>query len=61
MEKENTPPRSNIMDRYAWSPVKALDRAIKRLRGDKSADPKEERYGRGPLVSKTTVEFFPKN
>lgn len=61
MEPDVPKPRRNIMDRYAWSPVKALDRAIKRWRGDGSADPKEERYGRGPLVTKSTGAFFPKS
>ncbi len=59
MEKENTPPRSNIMDRYAWSFTKLLRTAADFLLRRSPIDSKEQRYGRGPLVSKPMASFFP--
>ncbi len=50
--------RKNIMDLYNWSVRKGIGAVWDRLRGKPKIDWKEQRYGRGPLVKKSTRGFF---
>ena len=59
LESDAPSPRRNIMDRYAWSFTKLLRTATDFLLRRPPIDWKEQRYGRGPLVSKPTASFFP--
>lgn len=59
LERENAPPRGNIMDRHAKSWKQRVDDFWRRLQGLGAVDWKEQRYGRGPLVSKPVAAFFP--
>lgn len=58
-EPDNVAPRANIMDRYAKSWSQRADDWWRRFRGLAPVDWKEQRYGRGPMVSKETTPFFP--
>jgi len=53
-------PRKNIMDRHAWTAGKMLSKAKGLLAGRGAPDWKEEKYARGPVVTKRVGEFFPK-
>lgn len=59
LESDAPPPRRNIMDRYAWSFTKLIREAMDFLLRRPPIDWKEQRYGRGGLVSKPTAHFFP--
>ncbi len=58
-EAEATKPRSNIMDRYAKSWRQRADDLWRRVRGLEPVDWKEQRYGRGPMVTRSLDPFFP--
>ena len=58
-EPAEAKPRRNIMDRYARSWRQRADDLWRRLRGRDPVDWKEQRYGRGPLVTVSTGSFFP--
>lgn len=57
-DPESTP-RTNIMDRHAWSAGKLLRHALARLSGKRPTNWKEQKYARGPLVTKPIAPFFP--
>ncbi len=59
LEPEAPPPRRNIMDRYAQGWRQRADNLWRRMRGQPLVDWKEQRYGRGPLVTKDVRAFFP--
>lgn len=59
LEPATPAPRKNIMDRHTWSASKVLRALVDRLTGRPAIDWKEQRYGRGPLVSKPAAPFFP--
>jgi glycosyltransferase involved in cell wall biosynthesis len=59
VEADASKPRKNIMDRYAWSITKVLKSAVDFVLRKPPIDWKEQRYGRGPVVSKPTASFFP--
>jgi len=58
LESDAPTPRRNIMDRYAWSFTKLLRTATDFLLRKPPIDWKEQRYGRGLLVSKSAAPFF---
>lgn len=50
-------PRRNIMDRHAWTVGKVVDRLRAWVTG-RPADWKQEKYARGPVVTKSVGTFF---
>lgn len=58
-EPQNALPRMNIMDRYAKSWSQQMGDWWRGLRGLAPVDWKEQRYGRGPIVTKPISSFFP--
>ncbi len=60
LESQAGAPRKNIMDRRAWTLGKVMAKIRGRLTGHAAPDWKEDRYGRGPLVEKSYLSFFPR-
>jgi glycosyltransferase involved in cell wall biosynthesis len=58
-EAEAIKPRPNIMDHYAKSWRQRADDLWRRVRGLEPVDWKGQRYGRGPMVTRSLDPFFP--
>jgi len=58
-DTDGAAPRRNIMDQHAWSMEKLIRRTKEMLFKSKPTDWKEQKYARGPLVSKQVEAFFP--
>jgi hypothetical protein len=50
-------PRQNIMDRHAWSPRKVIAWLGAVMTGRRATDWKQQKYARGPLVTKDICAF----
>lgn len=59
LDPQNPKNRDNIMDRHTWRSIRFLKYLKARFLEGAPTDLKEQRYGRGSLVTKPTAPFFP--